>query len=282
MIEKRQFYINGQWVNPATAHDFDVIDPSTEDVVGVISLGSQADTDAAVAAAKAAFPSWSQTSKAERLELLEKLLEVYKARQADMAEAISLEMGAPQKLARNQQVGAGTWHLQGFINAFKDFEFDRPLGPQAPNERTVMEPIGVTALITPWNWPMNQIVLKAVPALASGCTMVLKPSEVAPLSGLLFAEMIHEAGFPAGVFNLVNGDGLGVGTQLSVHPDVDMVSFTGSSRAGIAISKAAADTLKRVSLELGENDICPFSAKLEAYAFERIGCGFRNGDACTG
>jgi aldehyde dehydrogenase (NAD+) len=194
MIEKRQFYINGQWVNPATAHDFDVIDPSTEDVVGVISLGGQADTDAAVAAAKAAFPSWSQTSKAERLELLEKLLEVYKARQADMAEAISLEMGAPQKLARNQQVGAGTWHLQGFINAFKDFEFDRPLGPQAPNERTVMEPIGVTALITPWNWPMNQIVLKAVPALASGCTMVLKPSEIAPLSGLLFAEMIHEAG----------------------------------------------------------------------------------------
>ena len=251
MIEKRQFYINGQWVNPATAHDFDVIDPSTEDVVGVISLGGQADTDAAVAAAKAAFPSWSQTSKAERLELLEKLLEVYKARQADMAEAISLEMGAPQKLARNQQVGAGTRHLQGFINAFKDFEFDRPLGPQAPNERTVMEPIGVTALITPWNWPMNQIVLKAVPALASGCTMVLKPSEIAPLSGLLFAEMIHEAGFPAGVFNLVNGDGLGVGTQLSVHPDVDMVSFTGSSRAGIAISKSAADTLKRVSLELG-------------------------------
>ena len=251
MIEKRQFYINGQWVNPATAHDFDVIDPSTEDVVGVISLGGQADTDAAVAAAKAAFPSWSQTSKAERLDLLEKLLEVYQARQADMAAAISLEMGAPQKLSRNQQVGAGTWHLQGFINAFKDFEFDRPLGAQAPNERTVMEPIGVTALITPWNWPMNQIVLKAVPALAAGCTMVLKPSEIAPLSGLLFAEMIHEAGFPAGVFNLVNGDGLGVGSQLSVHPDVDMVSFTGSSRAGIAISKAAADTLKRVSLELG-------------------------------
>ena len=168
MIKKCQFYVNGQWVNPEIAHDFDVIDPSTEDVVGVISLGDQADTDAAVAAAKAAFPGWSQTSKAERLELLGKLLEVYKARQADMAEAISLEMGAPQKLARNQQVGAGTWHLQGFINAFKDFEFDRPLGPQAPNERTVMEPIGVTALITPWNWPMNQIVLKAVPALASG------------------------------------------------------------------------------------------------------------------
>ena len=251
MIDKRQFYINGQWVSPAQANDFDIIDPSTEDVVGVISLGGQDDTDAAVAAAKAAFPAWSQTSKDERLVLLEKLLEVYKSRQAEMAAAISLEMGAPQKLARNQQVGAGTWHLQGFINAFRDFEFDRPLGTQAPNERTVMEPIGVTALITPWNWPMNQIVLKAIPAIATGCTMVLKPSEIAPLSGLLFAELIHEAGFPAGVFNMVNGDGTGVGSQLSVHPDVDMVSFTGSSQAGIAISKAAADTLKRVSLELG-------------------------------
>ena len=153
MIDKRQFYINGQWVSPAKANNFDIIDPSTEDVVGVISLGGQSDTDAAVAAAKEAFPAWSQTSKEERLVLLDKLLEIYKARQAEMAAAISLEMGAPQKLARNQQVGAGTWHLQGFINAFRDFEFDRPLGTQAPNERTVMEPIGVTALITPWNWP---------------------------------------------------------------------------------------------------------------------------------
>lgn len=251
MLDKRQFYINGEWVNPAVANDFDITDPSTEDVVGQISLGGQADTDAAVAAAKAAFPAWSATSKEERLALLNKLLDVYKARQEEMAQAISLEMGAPQKLARAQQVGAGTWHLQGFINAFEKFEFDRPLGDWAPNERTVMEPIGVCALITPWNWPMNQIVLKAIPAIATGCTMVLKPSEVAPLSGLLFAEMMDEAGFPAGVFNMVNGDGVGVGTQLSVHPDVDMVSFTGSSRAGIAISKAAADSLKRVSLELG-------------------------------
>ncbi|MFQ3302040.1 MAG: aldehyde dehydrogenase (NAD+), partial [Planktomarina sp.] len=172
MIDKRQFYINGQWVSPVKANDFDIIDPSTEDIVGIISLGGQDDTNAAVVAAKAAFPAWSQTSKEERLMLLEKLLEVYKSRQAEMAQAISLEMGAPQKLARNQQVGAGTWHLQGFINAFRDFEFDRPLGTQAPNERTVMEPIGVTALITPWNWPMNQIVLKAIPAIATGCTMV--------------------------------------------------------------------------------------------------------------
>lgn len=251
MLEKRQFYINGQWVNPAKPNDFDIINPSTEDVAGVISLGDQADTDAAVAAAKAAFPSWSQTSKEDRILLLEKLFDVYKSRIEEMAQAISLEMGAPQNLARAQQVGAGTWHLEGFLNAFRDFEFDRPLGAHAPNERTVYEPIGVCALITPWNWPMNQIILKAIPAIATGCTMVLKPSEIAPLSGLLFAEFIDEAGFPPGVFNMVNGDGVGVGSQLSVHPDVDMVSFTGSSRAGIAISKAAADTLKRVSLELG-------------------------------
>ena len=283
MIDKRQFYINGQWVSPEKANNFDIVDPSTEDVVGVISLGGQSDTDAAVAAAKEAFPTWSQTSKEERLVLLDKLLEIYKARQAEMAAAISLEMGAPQKLARNQQVGAGTWHLQGFINAFRDFEFDRPLGTQAPNERTVMEPIGVTALITPWNWPMNQIVLKAIPAIATGCTMVLKPSEIAPLSGLLFAEMIHEAGFPAGVFNMVNGDGLGVGTQLSVHPDVDMVSFTGSSRAGIAISKAAADTLKRVSLELGGKgaNIIFANAAEDAVTNGVVRCMRNSGQSCN-
>ena len=283
MIDKRQFYINGQWVSPAKANNFDIIDPSTEDVVGVISLGGQSDTDAAVAAAKEAFPAWSQTSKEERLVLLDKLLEIYKARQAEMAAAISLEMGAPQKLARNQQVGAGIWHLQGFINAFRDFEFDRSLGTQAPNERTVMEPIGVTALITPWNWPMNQIVLKAIPAIATGCTMVLKPSEIAPLSGLLFAEMIHEAGFPAGVFNMVNGDGLGVGTQLSMHPDVDMVSFTGSSRAGIAISKAAADTLKRVSLELGGKgaNIIFANAAEDAVTNGVVRCMRNSGQSCN-
>ena len=205
MIDKRQFYINGQWVSPAKANNFDIIDPSTEDVVGVISLGGQDDTDAAVAAAKAAFPAWSQTSKDERLVLLEKLLEVYKSRQAEMAAAISLEMGAPQKLARNQQVGAGTWHLQGFINAFRDFEFDRPLGTQAPNERTVMEPIGVTALITPCNLPMNQIVLKAIPAIPTCCTMVVTPSELAPPCGLRFVVLIHAAGCPSGVVTMLNG-----------------------------------------------------------------------------
>ena len=248
MLEHRQFYINGAWVDPAVANDFDVVNPSNEENCAIISLGGQADTDAAVAAAKAAFESWSQTSKEERLALLEKLLEVYNARQEEMAQAMSMEMGAPQNLARAQQTGAGSWHLDGFIKAFRDFEFD---SEYTKTEMTLKEPIGVVACITPWNWPMNQIVLKAIPAIATGCTVILKPSEIAPLSGVLFAEFMHEAGFPAGVFNMLNGDGVGVGSQLSVHPDVDMVSFTGSSRAGILISKAAADSLKRVSLELG-------------------------------
>ncbi|MGC3937790.1 aldehyde dehydrogenase family protein [Roseobacter sp. EG26] len=248
MLEKRDFYINGQWVAPATANDFAVIDPSTEEQCAVISLGDQADTDAAVAAARAAFDSWSRTSKEERTGLMRRLLEIYNARSDEMARAMSMEMGAPMELSRNQQVGAGSWHLDGFLKAFEDFSFERDF---TSTEKTLLEPIGVCALITPWNWPMNQIILKAVPAMATGCTMVLKPSEIAPLSGLLFAEFVHEAGFPAGVFNMVNGDGAGVGSQLSAHPEVDMVSFTGSTRAGIAISKAAADTLKRVSLELG-------------------------------
>ncbi len=244
----RQFYIDGTWTNPAAPADFDVIDPSTEEVCATISLGGQADTDRAVAAARAAFDGWLQTTKSERTALIERLLAVYKARRAEMADAISLEMGAPMDLARTQQVGAGTWHIEGFLKAFADFEVERNY---TATEKTLLEPLGVCALITPWNWPMNQIVLKAIPALATGNTVVLKPSEIAPLSGLLFADFIHEAGFPKGVFNLVNGDGGGVGSQLSAHPGVDMVSFTGSSRAGIAISKAAADTLKRVSLELG-------------------------------
>ncbi len=251
MLDKRNFYIGGEWVAPAKASDFDVIDPSTENVVGVISLGDQADTDAAVAAARAAFESWSASSNDERLALLEKILDVYQSRMDDIAEAISLEMGAPIDMARSQQAGAGAWHIKGFIRTLKDFEFERPLGSHAPEDRILYEPVGVCALITPWNWPMNQITLKVIPALAAGCTMVLKPSEIAPLSGMVFAEIMHEAGTPAGVFNLLNGDGAGVGTQLSVHPGVDMVSFTGSTRAGALISKNAADTYKRVHLELG-------------------------------
>ncbi|MEL6960047.1 MAG: aldehyde dehydrogenase family protein, partial [Pseudomonadota bacterium] len=248
MIEKRDFYINGSWVAPTKANDFDVIDPSTEEVCAVISLGDQADTDAAVAAAKAAFPDWAFVDKSEKLKLLKRLDEVYNDRSEELAQAMSLEMGAPIELSRNQQVGSGPWHLGGFLKAFENMSFDRDF---TATEKTLLEPIGVCALITPWNWPMNQIVLKVVPAVAVGCTTVLKPSEIAPLSGLLFAEFMDEAGFPPGVFNLVNGDGAGVGSQLSAHPDVDMVSFTGSSRAGKLITKSAADTLKRVSLELG-------------------------------
>ncbi|MGB7242104.1 MAG: aldehyde dehydrogenase family protein [Sulfitobacter sp.] len=280
MLEKRDFYIDGQWVAPAKANDMAVINPSTEEQCATISLGGQADTDAAVAAARSAFPGWSQTSIEERSVLLKRLDEVYKDRAEEMAQAISMEMGAPIDLGRVQQVGAGTWHMGGFLKALKNFSFERDFNE---SEKTLLEPIGVCALITPWNWPMNQIVLKAVPAMATGCTMILKPSEISPLSGLLFAEFVHEAGFPAGVFNLLNGDGPGVGSQLSAHPDVDMVSFTGSTRAGIAISKAAADTLKRVSLELGGKganiifeDAHPKAAKSGA-----IRCFRNSGQSCN-
>ena len=249
--DRRKFYINGAWVDPATPNDFEVIDPSNEQACAVISLGGEADTDAAVAAAKAAFPAWAETPVAERIALLEKLLEIYKSRYPEMAQAISLEMGAPISLSQTAQAGVGMLHISTFIEELKNFEFDRPLSDSAPGDRILYEPVGVCALITPWNWPMNQVTLKVVPALGVGCTMVLKPSEVAPLSSALFAEMIDQAGFPPGVFNMVNGDGPGVGTQLSGHDDVDMVSFTGSTRAGVAITKNAADSVKRVALELG-------------------------------
>ncbi|WP_323006250.1 aldehyde dehydrogenase family protein [Pseudorhodobacter sp.] len=251
MIEKRQFYINGKWVNAKEGRDHQVIDPSTEEPCAVISLGGQADTDAAVAAAKAALPGWMATLPAERIALLEKLAGIYKARSVEMAQAISLEMGAPIDLAQTAQWGAGYGHLKNFIRAAKGFEFNRRLGEHAPNDRILYEAVGVAGLITPWNWPMNQVMLKLGAAIVAGCTMVLKPSEESPLSAILLAEMMDEAGFPPGVFNLINGDGAGVGTQLSAHEDVDMISFTGSTRAGIAISKTAADTLKKVHLELG-------------------------------
>lgn len=251
MLEKRDFYIDGAWVAPISGQDLNVIDPSTEETCAVISLGGQADTDAAVAAARRAFDSWGQSSKAERLEALQAILEQYNARAEDMAQAISMEMGAPIDMALSSQVGAGSYHIGNTIRALKGFEFDQMLGKHAPNDRILYEPVGVAALITPWNWPMNQVTLKIAPAIAAGCTMVLKPSEIAPLSSIVMAEIIDAAGLPAGVFNMVNGDGIGVGSQLSAHPDVDLVSFTGSTRAGILISKAAADTIKRVSLELG-------------------------------
>ena len=269
MIEKRDFYIDGQWVAPATPRDCAVIDPSTEDTCAVISLGDAADTNAAVAAAKAAFPAWSQSTPARRIEVVEGILAQYVRRKEEMAQAISLEMGAPIDVARDDQAECLPWHLKNFLTAFRDMEFIRPLRANTPHDRIALEPIGVVGLITPWNWPMNQVTLKAIPAILAGCTSVLKPSEESPLSSLLFAEFCHDAGVPAGVFNLVNGDGMGVGSQLSAHPDVEMISFTGSTRAGRAISKTAAETMKRVTLELGGKGANLIFADADDRAVER-------------
>ena len=251
MQDARKFYINGQWVDPIEGKDFDVIDPSTEEAFATISLGGAADTEAAVAAANAAFPIWRKSSKAERADLMDSILDVYMRRSDEMGAVISQEMGAPIDMSKTQQSSTGSNHLKAFIAAFKDFEFERQFRDDTPNDRIIYEPIGVCGLITPWNWPMNQIMLKVIPALATGCTSILKPSEQSPLSGVLFAEILDEAGVPAGVFNMLNGDGPGVGSQLSSHKDVQMISFTGSTRAGRAITIAAAETIKRVSLELG-------------------------------
>ncbi|RKT28003.1 aldehyde dehydrogenase (NAD+) [Roseovarius halotolerans] len=283
MIEKREFYIDGAWVKPRAGTDHKVINPSNEEPCAVISLGGQADTDAAVAAARTAFPAWMRTSKAERIALVEKLYEIYESRIEEMAQAISLEMGAPIDLARQAQAAAGLGHLKAFLKVAKDFDFIEPLGDHAPQDRIVHEAIGVVAMITPWNWPMNQISLKVGAGLIAGCTMVLKPSEESPLSALLFAEMVDQAGFPKGVFNLVNGDGAGVGSQLSAHEDVDMVSFTGSSRAGKLISKSAADTLKRVSLELGGKGANLVFADADDAAVKRgvLHCMNNSGQSCN-
>ena len=250
MLDKRKFYIDGEWVDPIKKNDFDVINPCNEDPCAVISLGSTEDTNRAVKSAKTAFETWKESSKEERIKLLEKLLTIYKKRYNEMAEAISLEMGAPMDWSTDVQTASGRDHLEDFILRLKNFNFEEHFDEKS-NNHICYEPIGVCGLITPWNWPINQIVLKVAPAFATGCTMILKPSEIAPISGMLFAEMIDEAKFPKGVFNLINGDGAGVGTQLSSHPDIDMISFTGSTRAGRLISKNAADTIKKVCLELG-------------------------------
>ena len=250
MLDKRNFYINGKWVKPSKTKDLEVINPSNEEPFAVISLGSKEDTDSAVKAAKKAFAEWKETSKEERINLLEKLLKIYKKRSNEMSMAISMEMGSPIDYSSSTHTTSGQSHLEDFILRLKEFNFEEHFDSKS-NNHISYEPIGVCGLITPWNWPINQIALKVVPAFAAGCTMVLKPSEIAPISALLFAEMIDEAGFPPGEFNLVNGDGAGVGTHISGHPDIDMISFTGSTRAGKLISKNAADTIKRVCLELG-------------------------------
>jgi aldehyde dehydrogenase (NAD+) len=283
MLDRRNFYINGGWVPPAAASDHDVINPSTGEPCAVISFGDQADTDAAVAAAGGAFSTWGATPAGERIELLEALFSIYKDRSEEMAEAISLEMGAPVSLAKIAQVGAGAGHIKAFIRVLKEFDFQHPLSSHVPGTEIIYEPAGVAALITPWNWPMNQVTLKVTPALGAGCTVVLKPSEIAPLSSMLLTEMIDAAGFPAGVFNLVNGDGAGVGTQLTGHPRVDMVSFTGSTRAGVAITKNAANTVKRVALELGGKgaNIIFVDADDKAVTRGVRGCFINSGQSCN-
>ena len=250
MLDKRDFYIDGKWTKPSNPNDFDVINPSNEEVFAIISLGFKEDVDLAVKAAKRAFTKWKETSVKERINLLEKLLKIYKKRSNEMSEAISMEMGSPIDYSSSTHTTSGQSHLEDFILRLKEFNFEKNFDSKS-NNHISYEPIGVCGLITPWNWPINQIALKVVPAFATGCSMILKPSEIAPISAMLFAEMIDEAGFPAGVFNLVNGDGAEVGTHMSGHVDIDMISFTGSTRAGKLISKNAANTIKRVCLELG-------------------------------
>lgn len=247
MAHELEFYIDGAWVKPSGSRTLGVVDPSNEEVFATIALGEQADVDKAVAAARAAFPAFAATSKEERLALMRRLMEAYKARYEQVADTLSREMGAPTTLSHRAQAAMGTGHLGKMIETLENFKFEELRGTTL----IAKEPIGVVGMITPWNWPINQIMCKVAPALAAGCTMVLKPSEIAPLNAIIFAEAMHDAGVPKGVFNLVQGDGPTVGEAISRHPGVDMVSFTGSTRAGILVAKAAADTVKRVHQELG-------------------------------
>ena len=247
MSNRTKFYINGAWVEPSTTDTLDVINPATEQPIGPVAMGGEADVNAAVAAAKAAFESFSQTTREERVALLEAIIAKYSERLGEVAAVISEEMGAPLALANAAQAPAGLGHFMSTLNVLKTYEFEQDIG----TSHVIKEPAGVCGLITPWNWPINQIACKVAPALAAGCTMILKPSEVAPFNAILFAEILHDAGVPAGVFNLINGDGPNVGAPLSSHPDVDMMSFTGSTRAGVEVAKNAAPTVKRVAQELG-------------------------------
>lgn len=275
-----RFYINGEWVAPTQgATLIDVINPATEESVARVPLGTAADAEKAIAAARAAFPGFSGWSADDRLSLLGRIRDVYESRLDDIAEAISTEMGAPLKMARSDQAWSGLGHIEATMTALESFAFEEKRG----STLIVHEAIGVAGLITPWNWPMNQIACKVAPALAAGCTVVLKPSEIAPLSGILFAEILHEAGVPAGVFNLVNGDGPGVGQVLSSHPDIDIVSFTGSTRAGILVAKSAADTVKRVAQELGGKspNLILADADLQSAVTNGVtGCFGNSGQSC--
>ena len=283
MLDKKNFYINGAWVKPNSSEEIKVINPATEQNCAVITLGNKSDVDLAVSAAKDAYESWAFSSKEERIGLLEKLYENYKKRWADIAEAITLEMGAPKDFATKLQAGTGASHIKSFIRYLKNFEFEKPLGEHAPNQRLIYEPKGVCALITPWNWPMNQVCLKVMPAIASGCTMVLKPSELAPLSSMILAEIIDEVKFPKGIFNLVNGDGAITGDALTSHPDINMISFTGSTRAGALISQNAAKDFKRLSLELGGKGANIIFKDADPEAIERgaFRCFRNSGQSCN-
>lgn len=280
MPDYRKFYIDGNWVKPALQKDFPVSNPATEEVVATICLGSAADVDNAVTSARKAFIAYSETSVDERLAILRKIIHVYKARTEEMAQAISREMGAPITLARKAQVPAGLAHLMEAARLLEHFEFEVARGSTLMRK----EPIGICGLITPWNWPMNQITCKVAPALAAGCTMVLKPSELAPLSAHLFGAILHDAGVPPGVFNLVNGDGPTVGAAIASHPDLGMVSFTGSMRAGVAVASAAAPTVKRVTQELGGKsaNIILDDADIAEAVKEGVQACFRNtGQSCN-
>ncbi len=279
MSNHLKLFIDGRWVEPAIPVALDVINPATEEPFTQIALGSSEDVDRAVAAAKSAFPAFSLWSKQERLTLLRRILSEYKARYEEIARAVSREMGAPIAFARDSQAAAGKAHLIATIEALEDFVFTERRG----TTMVVREPIGVCALITPWNWPLNQIVCKVAPAIAAGCTMVLKPSEIAPVSGIIFAEIMEAAGTPAGVFNLVNGTGPDVGQVMAGHPDVDMISFTGSTRAGVIVAKTAADTVKRVAQELGgksANIILPDADLEHAVSEGVVSCFGNSGQSC--
>ncbi len=283
MLNKKNFYINGKWVKPDSEKEIKVINPANEDVCTLITLGNKKDIDTAVSAAKEAFKLWGYSPKEERIDYLEKLYTLYKRRWDDFTNAIVLEMGAPKEFASKLQVGAGAAHIKSFIKYLKEFNFDKPLNDHLANQRIIYEPKGVCALITPWNWPMNQVCLKVIPALASGCTMVLKPSEIAPLSSMILAEIIDEVRFPKGVFNLVNGDGATTGEALSRHSDIDMISFTGSTRAGALISQNAAKDFKRISLELGGKgaNIIFKDAKPDAVEKGASRCFKNSGQSCN-
>ena len=283
MLEKRNFYINGKWVSPRKQNDIQVINPATEKSCAIISLGGKEDIHSAVIAAKEAFKTWGFSTKDERVSLLETFYTLYKKRWNDITEAIIQEMGAPKDFASKLQTGTGASHTKSFIRYLKEFEFEKPLGEHAKNQRILYEPKGVCALITPWNWPINQVTLKVIPALAAGCTMILKPSELAPLSAMIIAELIDEAKFPKGVFNLVNGDGATTGDALTSHPDVNMISFTGSTRAGALISQNAAKDFKRVSLELGGKGANIIFKDADSEAIERgaLRCFRNSGQSCN-